>query len=183
MTLNGFAFLRGLASVVLALSVGGSAMAQTAPPTVSKRFGQWLFVCQGGNDRGHCALLQTVSETLSRTTVFGWIIRYDGPNLISNFRTPTGIFVNKGIQIKIDDGQPLHIGFERCEARECQALFSITDDFSKQLAAAKQMVVTLALTSGKSADVNLPLDGYAEALAALAATPAAPATPASPGGG
>jgi len=166
----------GLAfALVLGAAVGDRAEAQTGttpPAPTGKRFGHWVMGCRGGNDRAHCVLLQSITEALSRTTVFAWLVRYDKDGkLISYFTMPTGVLVNKGVTMKIDDGQPLRVEYERCGPRECRALFAIANDFAKQLASAKQVIATVALDNGNPADVVLSLDGYADGVAALSAVP------------
>ena len=159
----------GLAAL-LALSAGLPASAQTPAPDATRQFGQWVFGCQGAPSKSTCVIVQTIHETLSRSTVFVWLVRYDEQgNLVAYFRTPTGVYTSRGILMQLDSAPALRVDYERCEPSGCQAVFSIGADLQKQLAAAKEVVATLALTSGQGAGVRLSMDGFADALAALAA--------------
>jgi invasion protein IalB len=144
-----------------------------APPPAQgtgQRFGAWILVCPAPDQKAACFLLQQVSEALSRKVVFVWLIQYDDKGqLLAAFKLPSGVFVNRGLILKTDpkaDG--LRVEYTFCDPGECQATFSINNDLAKQLSAAKAVTVAIALTSGKTADVELGMDGFAGALAALA---------------
>jgi invasion protein IalB len=88
---------------------------------------------------------------------------------MSVFRTPSGVFIKPGLQIRMDSSkQGLKVDFERCDPGQCQAIFSIPGDLLKQISAAKTLSVSLALTSGQTVEVPLKMDGFAGAIAALA---------------
>ena len=149
------------------------AAAPDVPPAqgTGQRFGAWILACPPPEQaKASCILAQQVSEALSRKVVFVWLIQYDDKGqLLGAFRLPSGVFVNRGLILKTDpkaDG--LRVEYTRCDPGECQAIFSITNDLAKQLSTAKAVTVGIALTSGKTADVELSMDGFAGALAALA---------------
>ena len=108
---------------------------------------------------------------LSRKVVFVWLIQYDDEGrLLGAFRLPSRVFVNRGLIMKTDpksDG--LRIEYTRYDPDECQAVFSITTDVTRQLSAAKAVTVAIALTSGQTAEVEPNMDGVAAAPAALTA--------------
>jgi invasion protein IalB len=176
-----------ICGVVLATTVA-SAVAQTpTPPTkpasavpaegqpngvTGQRFGAWILACPPPDQaKAACVLVQEVSEALSRKVVFVWLIQYDDKGqLLGAFRLPSGVFVNRGLILKTDaksDG--LRVDYTRCDPGECQAVFPITNDVAKELAGAKTVTVAIFLTSGKTADVELNMDGFTGALSALAA--------------
>ncbi|HZP19894.1 MAG TPA: invasion associated locus B family protein [Bauldia sp.] len=143
-------------------------------PTQQK-FGSWTFACPAADvaARVGCVILQQISEPLSRRVVFVAMLQYDQKGqLMGAFRVPPGVFINRGIVIKsAPDAEGARVEYERCDQRECQAVFPVTKDMVKQWSAAKSATVTLALTSGKNADVDLPLDGFSGAVQALSAAP------------
>ncbi len=142
-------------------------------PGTGERFGAWVLGCPaaGANPKAGCVLVQQISETLSRKVVFVWLIQYDEHGqLLGAFRLPTGVFVNRGLVMKPDGkGDGLRVEYTRCDPNECQAIFSLSADLTKQLAGAKAVTVEIALTNGNTASVQLDMDGFAGALAALAA--------------
>ncbi len=176
----------GIAAAGLLLATGAMAQAPApkpvAPPAAAgeaqppaagtgQRFGAWVMACPPPEQtRASCILAQQVSEALSRKVVFVWLMEYDDKGqLLGDFHVPSGVYVNRGLIMKTDpksDG--LRVEYTRCDPGECQAIFSITNDLVKQLTSAKNVTVTIALTNGKSADVELGMDGFAGALAALA---------------
>jgi invasion protein IalB len=155
--------------------IGGIHAAQPSPPQKPvaggpgsvQQFGSWVMTCPGG--KANCILMQQLSETLSRNVVFVWLLQYDDSgNLMSVFRTPSGVFIKPGLQIRMDSSkQSLKVDFERCDPGQCQAVFSIPGDLLKQISAAKTLSVSLALTTGQTVDVALKMDGFSGAIAAL----------------
>lgn len=176
-----------ICGVVLATTLASAAAQTPAPPpkpvaavppeaqpggVTGQRFGAWILACPPPEQtKAACLLVQEVSEALSRKVVFVWLIQYDDKGqLLGAFRLPSGVFVNRGLIMKIDpksDG--LRVDYTRCDPAECQAVFSITNDVVKQLTGTKTVTVAIALTSGKTADVELNMDGFTGALTALAA--------------
>jgi invasion protein IalB len=168
--------IRALLALLLPLGIGGALAAQPSPPErpaagapgSAQQFGSWVMTCPGG--KANCILMQQLTETLSRNVVFVWLLQYDNTgNLMSVFRTPSGVFIKPGLQIRMDSSkQGLKVDFERCDPGQCQAIFSIPGDLLKQISAAKTLSVSLALTSGQTVEVPLKMDGFAGAIAALA---------------
>jgi invasion protein IalB len=135
-----------------------------------QQFGSWVITCPGAQAKANCVLMQQLTETLSRNVVFVWLLQYDNAgNLMSVFRTPSGVFIKPGLEIKMDTSkQNLRVDFERCDPGQCQAVFSIPGDLLRQLSSAKALSVAISLTSGQTVDVPLKMDGFSGAVAALA---------------
>jgi invasion protein IalB len=181
------AYLLALAFLAAALVPTGWAEAQTpapnppqkpaaaAPnaPSGGQQFGAWILGCppDSAGAKAPCVLVQQISETLSRKVVFVWLMQYgqDG-NLLGAFRLPSGVFVDRGLVMKMDGkGEGLKVAYTRCDPAECQAVFTISDKLVDQLSNAKAVHVAVALTNGRTADVQLDMTGFPAALAALAA--------------
>jgi invasion protein IalB len=150
-----------------------AASAPNAPSGSGQRFGSWVLGCPAPNaaTKAPCVLIQQISETLSRKVVFVWLMQYgqDG-NLLGAFRLPSGVFVDRGLVMKMDGkGEGLKVAYTRCDPAECQAVFTISDKLVDQLSNAKSVSVAIALTNGRTADVQLDMTGFPAALAALAA--------------
>jgi invasion protein IalB len=143
------------------------------PQGTGQRFGSWVLGCPAPNAaaKAPCVLIQQISETLSRKVVFVWLMQYgqDG-NLLGAFRLPSGVFVDRGLVMKMDGkGEGLKVAYTRCDPAECQAVFTISDKLVDQLSNVKSVSVDIALTNGRTADVQLDMTGFPAALAALAA--------------
>jgi invasion protein IalB len=150
---------------------GGAA--PSAPPGGGQQFGAWVLGCPAPDAaaKAPCVLIQQISETLSRKVVFVWLMQYgqDG-NLLGAFRLPSGVFVDRGLVMKMDGkGEGLKVAYTRCDPAECQAVFTISDKLVDQLSNAKAVHVAIALTNGRTADVQLDMTGFPAALAALTA--------------
>ena len=115
--------------------------------------------------------MQQLTEALSRNVVFVWLLQYDDKRqLLGAFRLPSGVFVDRGLLMKTDkDSAGLKVAYTRCDPAECQAVFTISDKLVDQLSNVKSVSVDIALTNGRTADVQLDMTGFPAALAALAA--------------
>jgi len=148
------------------------APAAPSAPGGGQSFGSWVLGCPPANgaEKAPCVLIQQISETLSRKVVFVWLMQYspDG-SLLGAFRVPTGVFVDRGLVMKMDGkGDGLRVGYTRCDPGECQAVFTISEKLAKQLSDAKSVTVDIALTNGQTADVRIDMTGFPAALTALA---------------
>lgn len=161
-----------------AAPAGASPAAPAAPgqpqgPAMSgKRFGAWVLACpQDQASKAPCIMVQQISETLSRKVVFVWLLQYDDKRqLLGAFRLPSGVFVDRGLLMKTDkDSAGLKVAYTRCDPAECQAIFSISADLLKQISAAKTISVDIALTNGRTASVQLDMNGFGPAMAELGA--------------
>lgn len=144
--------------------------AAPAAPGQSEQFGNWVLTCPDPSTKANCILMQQLTEALSRNVVFVWLMQYDNSgNLMSVFRTPSGVFIKPGLEITMDSAkQNLRVDFERCDPGQCQAVFSIPGDLLQQISTAKALSVAISLTSGQKVDVPIKMDGFSGAVAALA---------------
>jgi len=141
-----------------------------AAPGQAEQFGNWILTCPDASGAANCILMQQLTEALSRNVVFVWMMQYDNSgNLMSVFRTPSGVFIKPGLEITMDSSkQNLRVDFERCDPGQCQAVFSIPGDLLRQISTAKALSVAISLTSGQKVDVPMRMDGFSGAVAALA---------------
>jgi invasion protein IalB len=164
-----------------AVPAAPAAPARPGPAMTGERFGAWTVACpRDPASKAPCVMIQQISETLSRKVVFVWLLQYDDKRqLLGAFRLPSGVFVDRGLLMKTDtDGSGLKVAYTRCDPGECQAIFSISDDLAKQLSGAKTVTVQIALTNGRTADVQLDMKGFAQAIASLSAHAKVTAKPA-----
>lgn len=144
-----------------------------APKAGSQKFGDWVLLCEDAAQmaRKSCFVAQQIAEELSKQVVFAWRLQYDGEGkLIAVFRTPTGVYVNRGIVLKLGDAEKngLKVAYQLCDEKKCQAVADVSDEILKSLSAVKAVSASLALTSGKTASVNISMSGFPAAMAALA---------------
>ncbi len=146
-----------------------------APGGTGQAFGAWRMACEpdvNAPGKQACVVAQTVNEQLSRNVVFVWMIQYDDKGKLNGiFRTVSGVYVNKGLQLQVAaNSLPVQVPYELCAPNQCQATFEMSADLVKTLSSAKETSVTMLLINGQSATVKLPMDGFAAATAALAKT-------------
>ena len=159
--------------------------AATPQPTVTKReaFGDWIYTCLKPPDgqAERCLILQQISHAETREPVFMWRIAQDGKGgFISEWETPTGIVVGRGIVIEAGTDKPIAVPFQACTQSGCMAVATLAPDFIATLSAAPAVSATVFPIGGQGVKLNLSVKGLKEALAALGPLAAAPAAAPAP---
>jgi invasion protein IalB len=80
-------------------------------------------------------------------------------------RVPTAyaLVIPAGVQIKIDEGQPIQLQYAICFPTSCQVQIELTKELMDQLRNGKQMVVAAMNIQQKTMGFPVPLTGFAKA--------------------
>ncbi len=155
--------------------------ANAPQPTVTKReaIGDWVYTCikPPNSEAERCLILQQLSHPETRAPVFMWRIAQDGNGgFVSEWETPTGIVVGRGIVLEAGTEKPVTIPFQACTQAGCVAVANLAPDFIATLSATQSASATVFPIGGQGVKLNLSVNGLKEALAAL--QPAAGTAPA-----
>ena len=142
---------------------------------VGETFQDWQMVCQiVGEGQEICGAIQEVlnGEKLALWAAFGCFQQAEKPVLILRVPydlvdPPTGLRVSQGIQVAVDGGGQVPIPFEVCAPGGCQIGVLMEDDFVTALKAGNKMNVTVPLSTGQTATINISLQGFTAAFGAL----------------
>ncbi len=142
---------------------------------IGETFQDWKMVCQlVGEGQEICGAIQEVKngEKLALWTAFGYFQKADKPVLILRVPyditdPPSGLRVSQGIDVAIDGGGQVPVPFEVCAPGGCQIGVLMEDDFVAALKAGNKMNVTVPLSSGQTATINVSLKGFTAAYGAL----------------
>lgn len=161
------------AAAVLALSaLQSSAMAQDAPAGGQKAAPEaaWVKLCEKNAQTENKEICLTHHERLDGNSgmvlVAAAIRKVEGePKETLLVRLPTAIAlaIPAGVQIKIDDNQPIKLEYTLCYATSCQAETEVTPDLLKTFRNGKQMVVAAVNLQRKAIGFPVPLDGFSKA--------------------
>lgn len=139
--------------------------------TKSAAYGDWIYTCFKQPDGGdvRCGIAQQLSNAQTKTPLMLWQIVQDGAGgLTSQWRTRTGVLVNRGITVHIGTGQPIEVPFEACISVACQAALKLTPDLVDALDQASAASVTVyPIGDGKGAELRFSMKGLVAGLAAL----------------
>jgi invasion protein IalB len=78
---------------------------------------------------------------------------------------PLGMALPPGVQVKVDEGEPIKLQFTLCHAAGCTAEAEATPAVIEQMKKGKQVVVAAINLAGKAIGFPVPLTGFDKALA------------------
>jgi len=185
--------LAGLAALLLWTVLPAAAQAQTGgttdqpaaeqpaqdPNTVlGEKFGDWQSVCQKVSETaqlcGNVQEVKTAEGKLALWAAFGYFQADTGPVMILRLPydltdPPTGFRVASGMQIAVDGSGQVTVPFEICAPGGCQIGLLLEDKFVGALKAGNKLNVTVPLSTGQTATINLSLKGFTAAYDGLKA--------------
>jgi invasion protein IalB len=78
---------------------------------------------------------------------------------------PLGMALPPGVQVKVDENEPIKLQFTLCHAAGCTAEAEATPAIIEQMKKGKQVVVAAINLAGKAIGFPVPLNGFPKALA------------------
>jgi invasion protein IalB len=115
-----------LRKTFLAIALAASAVAFQAPAqqeaVVKATHGDWEVRCVEASDE--CVMVQRVPGASENTLYVVELVRLkDNPNGVAGMRVraPMGVLLTRGLQVRIDDGQPVQAPFVFCVQDVCIA--------------------------------------------------------------
>ena len=178
-------FLAGLAAIAL-LGLAPAAAAQEAAAEAGfedEVYQDWRVRCEeaGEDGPGRCFMFQNLVLREGNRQLLNLAIGFpqeDGP-AVGILMLPLGIALPPGVQIQIDEGEPVRIQFEHCISAGCRAPFPLEEGLVESMKAGKQAKVTFYDASRRPVELPVSLAGFTAAYEALKDKPAAaPVSPA-----
>jgi invasion protein IalB len=151
-----------------------SAPAQAAPAQAPVRtetvvYDNWTVSCVDsvdGSVKKTCSAKFQMFDQERKAVVFVWLIgRNPEGTLFSVMQTPTGVLVQKGVELKIGSGAARTMPFVFCGPQHCEASLPMDDALAKEMAAAQAVTATLFTPDGKALNFNLVPKGIDKAIA------------------
>ena len=87
----------------------------------------------------------------------------DKQQLLIRVPTAYALVMPAGVQIRIDEQQPIQLQYSICFPTSCQVQMELTDDLYKKMRAGKQMVVAAMNIQQKTMGFPVPLTGFSKA--------------------
>jgi invasion protein IalB len=148
------------------------AAAPAVAPATGAEAGQasgsaWVKVCSNNEQTGFKQLCLVKYEgvdpntgTLLVTAAVRGVAGEDKQNLLVGVTTTATLVIPVGMQIKIDDGQPISLKYATCLPTSCQAQMELTKEIFDKMRKGKQMVVAAMNTQQKTMGFQVPLIGF-----------------------
>jgi invasion protein IalB len=149
------------------------AAAAGAPGTVEagqSRGSAWVKVCNENEQDGNTQLCLVKYEGVNPTTgmvqVTAAVRAAEGEDkkiLLVGVTTAYTLVIPVGVQIKIDDGQPISLKYITCLSPTCNAQTELTKEIFDKMRKGKQMVVAVMSMQQKTMGFQISLAGFANA--------------------
>jgi invasion protein IalB len=184
------AFAVGLATTP-AIAQQGQAVPKTAPKSVTKAApdpgalggpaaapagvaqggaNEWVKVCRTDESTSNKQVCLVNHEGLDPNSgivvVAAGVRTVDGENkqhLLVNVTTAYTLIVSAGVQIRIDENEPIPLQFAVCLPTSCQAQMELTKDMLDKMRTGKQLVVAALNTQQKTMAFGVSLVGFNQA--------------------
>ena len=174
MSLAGFPKRFLIACIALQAMLLGTS-SQAAPQT-GQKFRDWTARCEvrketAGKETKEqtCFVFQNIllkkeNKRLLHVAV-GYLVSKDQP--VAFFTLPLGVSLPGGVSLTVDDGKPLRVRYERCDASGCLAPLALTETLVKSLKGGRWARVAFFDATRREVSVPVSLLGFTSGLKSL----------------
>lgn len=162
-----FALAGGAVSAMAQQDVPKSSFAPPKQPAAGES--SWVKICtkdpsgQGGQA---CLVRHEGLEPKSGQILIAAAVRTvegkDIPDLLVNVPTSYTLVIPPGVQIKIDENEPIQLQYSVCLPTSCQVQMSLTKDTIEKMRKGTRMLVAAMNIQGKTMAFPVPLNGFAK---------------------
>jgi invasion protein IalB len=157
-----------------AAAPGAAGVAGTAPAGDATAGGApedaWVKLCMKSDQTNNKEICLTNHEGLEPNTgmvlIAAAVRKVEGEDkqqLLVRVPTAYALVIPAGVQIKIDDGQPIQLQYMICFPTSCQVQLELTKELFDSMRKGKQMVVAAMNIQQKTMGFPVPLTGFAKA--------------------
>jgi len=130
----------------------------------------WVKLCMKSDQTNNKEIFLTNHEGLEPNTgmvlIAAAVRKVEGEEkqqLLVRVPTAYALVIPAGVQIKIDDGQPIQLQYMICFPTSCQVQLELTKELFDSMRKGKQMVVAAMNIQQKTMGFPVPLTGFAKA--------------------
>jgi invasion protein IalB len=142
-----------------------------AEPEDGKRFKDWTARCEapeGGGPRA-CYLFQNILLKKANRQLLHVAVGYQPrtDTAAAVFTLPLGVSLPGGLSLTVDEGKPLRMRYERCDANGCRAPLTLNDGLIKSLKGGRWARVAFFDSNRREVSVPVSLLGFTAGFNAL----------------
>jgi len=130
----------------------------------------WVKLCTKNEQTGNKQLclvrhegLDPNTGTVLATAAVRSIEGEDKQNLLVGVTTAYSLVIPVGVQIKIDDSEPIALQYAVCSSTDCQAQMELTKEIFDKMRNGKQIIVAVMNMQQKTMGFSVPLTGFGKA--------------------
>jgi invasion protein IalB len=127
----------------------------------------WSTRCTSVSRQGsqECAIEQSVLLTRTGQTMVRVSIRVPGDTRTPSMlvQLPLGLFLPVGAKFQVDEGKPLDVQVQTCEAQGCLAGSAVDAELLAAIKAGKQLTIGVQTLNKEKLSFAMPLEGFTAA--------------------
>ncbi len=136
--------------------------------TETVSYGAWTVSCTYISEqsaKAACSAVLQVIEKKRNQVLFAWDIGRDDKGVLRTvLETPTGVLIQKGVELKLDEAATQFVPYTACLPQECQASVVMDASFVKNVMASREAAITVHAINGRSITFKVPIAGIAKVL-------------------
>jgi invasion protein IalB len=145
--------------------------AESAPQrTETIRYGSWVVTCNDTMEKGSRKVCSAVLRVITqkKQVLLVWVIGHDDKGLLRTvLRTPTGVMIQKGVELKLGKSKARELPYTVCTPQQCEASTAMDNAMIRDAYASTKAVVSISAVNGRKINFNVSIDGISKVLAAL----------------
>ena len=133
-------------------------------------YDRWTVTCQevvGAEAKKTCSAALRVVDSQQKLVILWEIARAKDGKIHAIMQTPTGVMVQKGVDLKIGEAAVGKLDYDACVPQNCEATGAMDDPVIKKMMAAPEMMITIHAKDGRDVHFKFPLAGIDKAVAAV----------------
>lgn len=164
----------GLLSI---LALSPNAFSQQQPATAAgnnvttESIQDWEIRCQrNAEGQTPCAMSQLITRPDSDQPLMQVIVDYppqiDDP--VMSFFVPLGVRLAAGLQLRVDNGEPIQFPYQICQEQGCRADAPLQPSMLQQLRSGNTATLSIIDPRGERMDLDISLIGFTDASTRIA---------------
>ncbi|MGC3873606.1 invasion associated locus B family protein [Halomonas sp. GXIMD04776] len=130
-----------------------------------ENFQDWEVRCPEGGTAGQCSMMQLVDNPNGNQPIMQVIMAYpqelDTPAMA--FILPLGTRLAPGLQLVIDNGEPIKFPYQMCQQQGCRADIPVTETLRQQMRNGSRATLSIMGPRGERLNLPISLQGFTAA--------------------
>jgi invasion protein IalB len=168
---NGTAGFRRLLSICFACGVIAAVSAVSAQAADGDKFTAWTMRCEKPEEslEERCHIFQNAKDESNGQDIahlaVGYMSQIEEPLMI--IMLPLGVFLPNGLELQVDEQEPIRLPFEVCFPVGCRAGAPMQEPLMGAFRNGLTLKLTVQDVEGRAAEIPMSLKGFTAGLSAL----------------
>ena len=103
-------------------------------------YNNWTVTCRevGGQPKRNCSAVMQAVDQNRKQVVLTWIFGHTPEGALTTvLRTPTGVLIQRGVELRVGDTTPRKLNYVNCDQQQCEATLPMDEVFVRDASAAQ----------------------------------------------